>query len=77
VDRRFWRGGAIHSFEYRLYAVQRRRRGPPTFFARGVDVLGGIRVTDGPELLEIVSQGGSGYFFGQGAEKVCFVRGAE
>lgn len=47
---------------------------PPTFFARGVDVLGGIRVTDGPKLLEIVTQGGSGYFFGQGAEKICFVR---
>ncbi len=47
---------------------------PPTFFARGVDVLGGIRVTDGPKLLEIVSQGGSGYFFGQCAEKICFVR---
>lgn len=47
---------------------------PPTFFARGVDVLGGIRVTDGPKLLQIVSQGGSGYFFGQGAEKICVVR---
>lgn len=47
---------------------------PPTFFARGVDVLGGIRVTDGPKLLQIVSQGGSGYFFGQGAEKICIVR---
>lgn len=47
---------------------------PPTFFAQGVDVLCGIRVTDGPKLLEIVSQGGSGYFFGQGAEKICFVR---
>ncbi len=47
---------------------------PPTFFARGVDVLGGIRVTDGPKLLQIVSQGGSGYFFGQGAEKVSVVR---
>jgi uncharacterized protein (DUF4213/DUF364 family) len=50
---------------------------PPTFFARGVDVLGGIRVTDGPKLLQIVSEGGSGYFFGQGAEKVCSVRVAE
>ncbi len=50
---------------------------PPTFFAQGVDVLGGIRVTDGPKLLQIVSQGGSGYFFGQGAEKICFVRVGE
>ncbi len=47
---------------------------PPTFFARGVNVLGGIRVTDGPKLLQIVSEGGSGYFFGQGAEKICFIR---
>ncbi len=47
---------------------------PPTFFARGVHVLAGIRVTDGPKLLEIVSQGGSGYFFGEGAEKICFIR---
>lgn len=47
---------------------------PPTFFARGVDVLGGIRVTDGPKLLQIVSQGGSGYFFGQAAEKICILR---
>jgi uncharacterized protein (DUF4213/DUF364 family) len=50
---------------------------PPTFFACGVDVLGGIRVTDEPKLLQIVSQGGSGYFFGEGAEKMCFVRVGE
>lgn len=47
---------------------------PPTFFARGVDVLAGIRITDGPRLLEIVSQGGSGYFFGHCAEKISIVR---
>jgi uncharacterized protein (DUF4213/DUF364 family) len=47
---------------------------PPTFFARGVDVLAGIRVTDGPKLLEVVSQGGSGYFFGHCAEKISIVR---
>jgi uncharacterized protein (DUF4213/DUF364 family) len=47
---------------------------PPTFFARHVDVLAGIRVTDGPRLLEIVSQGGSGYFFGHCAEKISIVR---
>lgn len=47
---------------------------PPTFFARGVDVLAGIRITDGPRLLEIVSQGGSGYFFGDCAEKISIVR---
>lgn len=48
---------------------------PPTFFARHVDVLGGIRVTDGRRLLEVVSQGGSGYFFGDCAEKISIVRG--
>jgi uncharacterized protein (DUF4213/DUF364 family) len=47
---------------------------PPTFFAHGVDVLAGIRVTDGARLLEIVSQGGSGYFFGDCAEKISIVR---
>jgi uncharacterized protein (DUF4213/DUF364 family) len=47
---------------------------PPTFFARGVKVLGGIRVLDGPGLLQVVSEGGSGYFFGHGAEKMCVVR---
>lgn len=47
---------------------------PPTFFAHGVDVLAGIRVTDGAKLLEVVSQGGSGYFFGHCAEKISIVR---
>jgi uncharacterized protein (DUF4213/DUF364 family) len=47
---------------------------PPTFFARGVHVLGGIRVLDGEKLLQIVSEGGSGYFFEDFAEKVCFVQ---
>lgn len=47
---------------------------PPTFFARGVHVLGGIRVLDGDKLLQIVSEGGSGYFFEDFAEKVCVVQ---
>ena len=47
---------------------------PPTFFERGVDVLGGIRVHDGPRILQVVSEGGSGYFFQDGAEKICIVR---
>ena len=46
---------------------------PPTFFARGVHVLGGIRVKDGAKLLRVVSEGGSGYFFEDFAEKVCVV----
>ena len=47
---------------------------PPTFFARGVHVLGGIRVLDGPRMLQIVSEGGSGYFFQREAEKVSVIR---
>lgn len=46
---------------------------PPPFFDRGVHVLGGIRVLDGRRLLQIVGEGGSGYFFEQAAEKVCIV----
>jgi uncharacterized protein (DUF4213/DUF364 family) len=44
------------------------------FFKRGVDVLGGIRVRNGRQLLDIVGQGGSGYFFEQAAEKCCVIR---
>jgi uncharacterized protein (DUF4213/DUF364 family) len=47
---------------------------PPPFFARGVHVLGGVRVVDGPRLLQVVSEGGSGYFFQQEAEKIAVVR---
>ena len=47
---------------------------PPTFFARGVHILGGIRVLDGPKLLQAVSEGGSGYFFQREAEKVSVIR---
>src|SRR4029077_18000300 len=47
---------------------------PPTFFARGVSILGGICVRDGEKLLQVVSEGGSGYFFEDFAEKVCIVR---
>jgi uncharacterized protein (DUF4213/DUF364 family) len=47
---------------------------PPTFFERGVHILGGIRILDGGAMLRIVSEGGSGYFFGEAAEKVCVVR---
>lgn len=46
---------------------------PRPFFERGVHVLGGIRVLDGPKMLRLVSEGGSGYFFGDVAEKVCVV----
>jgi uncharacterized protein (DUF4213/DUF364 family) len=46
----------------------------PPFFERGVDVLGGIRVLDGPKMLQVVAEGGSGYFFKDGAEKVCILK---
>jgi uncharacterized protein (DUF4213/DUF364 family) len=48
---------------------------PPTFFESGIDVLGGLRVLDAPKIMQIVAEGGSGYFFGDAAEKVCIVSG--
>jgi len=47
---------------------------PPPFFARGVHVLGGIRVRNPDKMLQVVSEGGSGYFFEDFSEKVCVVR---
>lgn len=47
---------------------------PPPFFERGVHVLGGIRILDQRKLLQVVSEGGSGYFFEKEAEKICLVR---
>lgn len=47
---------------------------PPPFFERGVHVLGGIRVRDHHKILQVVSEGGSGYFFETEAEKICLVR---
>ncbi|MDW8153645.1 MAG: DUF364 domain-containing protein [Armatimonadota bacterium] len=47
---------------------------PEPFFQRGVHILGGILVLDGPRLVRIVGEGGSGYFFQEAAEKVCLVR---
>lgn len=49
----------------------------PPFFGRGVHVLGGIRILDQRKLLQVVSEGGSGYFFEKEAEKVCLVRGSQ
>ena len=48
---------------------------PGPYFRRGVSVLGGISVTNPNELLDVLSEGGSGYhFFGRSAEKVTLVR---
>ncbi|MEQ8202050.1 MAG: DUF364 domain-containing protein, partial [Syntrophomonadaceae bacterium] len=42
---------------------------PDAFFARGVTSLGGILVTNPDELLDIISEAGSGYhFFGKSAQ---------
>jgi len=43
---------------------------PDAFFSRGATVLGGITVTDPDRVLDVISEGGSGYhFFGKGAER--------
>lgn len=43
---------------------------PGPFFKRGVTMLGGIQVTKTDELLDIISEGGSGYhFFGKYADR--------
>lgn len=44
---------------------------PDAFFKRGVTMLGGVLVTQADELLDILSEGGSGYhFFGKYAERL-------
>lgn len=48
---------------------------PDAFFSRGVTTLGGIIVTKPDELLDIISEGGSGYhFFGKSAERTIINR---
>jgi uncharacterized protein (DUF4213/DUF364 family) len=47
---------------------------PEPFFARGVSVLGGIRVRDSVEFMRLIAEGGSGYFFSGPAEKMAVVR---
>jgi uncharacterized protein (DUF4213/DUF364 family) len=49
---------------------------PCPFFNHGIAILGGIRVLNGRDLLTIVSQGGSGYFFEKAAEKACVIASA-
>ncbi len=50
---------------------------PDAFLRRGVDVLGGVRITAPGAFLDVLAEGGSGYhFFGRSAEKVVLVRGA-
>lgn len=41
------------------------------FFARGVDLLGGIRITEPTRFLDVLAEGGSGqHFFGKSAQRV-------
>jgi uncharacterized protein (DUF4213/DUF364 family) len=47
---------------------------PGPFFKHGLDILGGIRVRNGKQMLDIVGQGGSGYFFEHAADKCCVIR---
>lgn len=48
---------------------------PDAFFARGTTLLGGILVTKPDDLLDIISEGGSGYhFFGKSAERIVIRR---
>ena len=46
---------------------------PEPLFSRGVTVLGGITINDGDEMVRLVGEGGSGYFFDGCAEKVVVV----
>lgn len=44
---------------------------PQAFFKRGVNVLGGDKITNPEEMLDILAEGGSGYhFYGKSAERV-------
>lgn len=44
---------------------------PDAFFSRGVTMMGGVLVTKPDEVLDIISEGGSGYhFFGKSAERL-------
>ena len=47
---------------------------PDPFFKRGVTVMAGISINDADKLLQVVSEGGSGYFFTGLARKIAVVR---
>jgi uncharacterized protein len=48
---------------------------PDPFFKKGVTVMAGIAVNDPDRLLQVVSEAGSGYFFGDYAQKMAIIRG--
>ena len=48
---------------------------PDAFLARGVDVLGCVKITDADAFLDLLAEGGSGYhFFGRSAQKLVLAR---
>ncbi len=48
---------------------------PDAFLRRGVDVLGGVRVTAPDAFLDVLAEGGSGqHFFGRSASRVALLR---
>jgi len=48
---------------------------PEAFFARGINEIGGVSVTDADRVLNVIAEGGSGYhFFGKGAERTVIHR---
>jgi len=61
------------------HARRRVMAGPTTplwarpFFRRGIHILAGIHILNSHDLLTIVGEGGSGYFFERAATKVCMV----
>ncbi len=73
-------GGIEELLAAAAHARMRVMAGPTTpvwpgpFFKHGIDVLGGIRVRNGRQLLDIVGQGGSGYFFEEAVDKFCLLR---
>jgi uncharacterized protein (DUF4213/DUF364 family) len=73
-------GGAEELLDLSKAARVRVMAGPTTplwprpFFSCGIDVLAGIEVLNGRDMLTIVGQGGSGYFFEKAARKTCVIK---
>ncbi|MGB3904144.1 MAG: hypothetical protein WBB22_04415 [Anaerolineae bacterium] len=62
-----------------MYEVfeERTKRLQERMVEEGVDaflVLGGVAILDGDEMVRVVGEGGSGYFFAGYAEKTVLVR---
>lgn len=49
---------------------------PDALFHRGVEALGGVRITDPGSAMRIIAEGGSGYhMFGKCAQKIAIIKG--